>query len=79
MHRRLEVDAQRALQALAGVVGQAPRSRQAGVGDEDVDRAGFGGQLLRRAGLGEIGGDGAVALARQLLGKLFERLRACGR
>ena len=73
-HRRLEVDAQRAGQLLGGEVGQAPGAGQPGVGDEDVDRARLGGELLGGARLGQVGGEDAVAVAGQLRGQRLQRL-----
>jgi hypothetical protein len=49
--RRLEVDAQGSSQLLGAVVGESPGAGQAGVGDEDVDVARFGRELLGGASL----------------------------
>ena len=58
-----------------------PAAGQAGVGDEDVDVSGLLGELLRGAGLGEVGGEHAVAVAGQpaAISSSASRLRALSR
>ena len=53
--RSLEVDAQGSRHLPGREVGQQARPRQSGVGDEDVDVARVGGELLGGAGLGQVG------------------------
>ena len=77
-HRRLEVDAQGALQLLGGEVIERPGARQARVGDENVHVRRFGGEALRRALLGQVGRQHPVAVARQLGGERLERLALAG-
>jgi hypothetical protein len=65
-HRGLEVDPDRAGQLLRAEVLQPAGGGQPGVGEKDVDLAGVGGELQRRARLGEVGGHHPVPLSRQL-------------
>ena len=73
-HRRLEVDPQGARHLLGAEVRQPAGPRQPRVGDEDVDLAGLGGQLLGGARLGQVGRQHPVALARQLRRQRLQRL-----
>src|SRR5215211_93964 len=77
-NRRLEVDPQHPAQFLGAEVLQPARAGEAGVGDQDVDRAGVGGEPRGGVGVGEVGDHSPVPIAGQAARELVERLRLAG-
>jgi hypothetical protein len=74
-HRRLEVDPHRPLHVLLAEVGEPAGPGKAGIGDEHIDPAGVGGELLGRARLGQVRRHDAVIAVGELRRQRLECLR----